>query len=134
MYISRPKATPYTIAEIATNLQVSQNHLVKVVHFMGKQQWIITSRGKGGGIQLNPDALTLQLGQVVRILQGDQPIVECNHPPCVLRVGCGLKGVLDQALDQFYAHLDQFSLQQAIQNTAQTSQNLSYIPILSIEA
>ncbi len=28
MYISRPRDTPYTIAEIARDLHVSQNHLV----------------------------------------------------------------------------------------------------------
>ena len=34
---------PYTIADIAKDLHVSQNHLVKIVHFMGKQQWIVTT-------------------------------------------------------------------------------------------
>ena len=51
MYISRPRESAYTIAEIAADLQVSQNHLVKVVHFMGKQNWLITTRGKGGGLR-----------------------------------------------------------------------------------
>jgi Rrf2 family nitric oxide-sensitive transcriptional repressor len=98
MYVARPSDAPYTIAEIAKDLHVSQNHLVKVVHFMGKQEWIITIRGKGGGIRLNPDALNSNLGSIVRILQGDNQIVECNTPPCVLRSHCGLKGILDQDL------------------------------------
>ena len=59
MYISQPKDAPYTIAEIARDLRVSQNHLVKIVHFMGKQDWIITTRGKGGGIRLNAETLNL---------------------------------------------------------------------------
>ena len=54
MYISQPRDTPYTIAEIARDLYVSQNHLMKIVHFMSKQDWIIATRGKGGGIRLNP--------------------------------------------------------------------------------
>jgi Rrf2 family nitric oxide-sensitive transcriptional repressor len=110
MYISRPKDTPYTIAEIARDLHVSQNHLVKIVHFMGKQAWIITTRGKGGGIRLNAETLNLNLGHIVRILQGNNQIVECNTPPCVLRHNCGLKGILDQALEQFYQSLDQYRL------------------------
>lgn len=80
MYISPPRDAPYTIAELAENLQVSQNHLVKVVHFMAKNEWIITSRGKGGGIRLNPDALSAQLGEIVKILQGNQEIIDCNSP------------------------------------------------------
>ena len=110
MYISRPRDTPYTIAEIARDLHVSQNHLVKIVHFMGKQDWIITTRGKGGGIRLNAETLNLNLGQIVRILQGNNQIVECNTPPCVMRSNCGLKGILDQALEQFYQSLDQYRL------------------------
>ncbi|AXY59005.1 RrF2 family transcriptional regulator [Acinetobacter sp. WCHAc010052] len=110
MYVSRPRETPYTIAEIATDLRVSQNHLVKIVHFMGKHEWLITTRGKGGGIRLNEKALQLKLGSMVRILQGENQIVECNTPPCVLRSNCGLKGILDQALEQFYSSLDQYTL------------------------
>ena len=77
---------------------------------MAKQQWIITARGRGGGIRLNPESLHLRLGEIVRVLQADQNIVECNTPPCVLRSNCGLKGILDQALDQFYHSLDQYTL------------------------
>jgi len=117
MYVSRPRELPYTIAEIAQDLHVSQNHLVKIVHFMGKQDWIITTRGKGGGIRLNPSALHMRLGEIVRILQGGSPIVECNTPPCVLRAGCGLKGILDQALEQFYDSLNQYSLQDILQRS-----------------
>ena len=36
MYVAPPREAPYTIAEIAQNLHVSQNHLIKVVHFMAK--------------------------------------------------------------------------------------------------
>ncbi|MFW1909912.1 RrF2 family transcriptional regulator [Acinetobacter ursingii] len=110
MYVSRPSEMPYTIAEIARDLHVSQNHLVKIVHFMAKQEWIITTRGKGGGLRLNPKALDLTLGKIVRILQGDHQIVECNTPPCVLRAHCGLKGILDDALESFYQTLDQYTL------------------------
>ncbi len=114
MYISRPRDVPYTIAEIAEDLHVSQNHLVKIVHFMAKQEWIITTRGKGGGLRLNPEALVLRLGDLVRILQGNQQIVECNEPPCVLRSQCSLKGILDHALEQFYQSLDQYTLKDVL--------------------
>ncbi len=40
MYVSQPKALPHTIAELAQALQVSENHLMKIVHFMAKQQWM----------------------------------------------------------------------------------------------
>lgn len=128
MYIAPARDTPYTIAEIAQDLHVSQNHLVKIVHFMGKQNWLITARGKGGGIRLNPKAMQLNLGQIVRILQRDNPIVECNTPPCVLRSSCGLKGILDQALTQFYSSLDQYTLADVLM-TPPASKYTAYSPI-----
>ncbi|MFV5501834.1 RrF2 family transcriptional regulator [Acinetobacter sp. 226] len=114
MYAAQPRDLPYTIAELAERLQVSQNHAMKIVHFMAKQDWLITTRGKGGGIRLNPASLNLQLGQIVRILQHDSNVVECNNPPCVLRPTCGLKGILDTAVDQFYHSLDQYTLQDVV--------------------
>ena len=133
MYISRPRDTPYTIAEIARDLHVSQNHLVKIVHFMGKQDWIITTRGKGGGIRLNAETLNLNLGYIVRILQGNSQIVECNTPPCVLRNNCGLKGILDQALEQFYQSLDQYCLSDVLAQSRITSErSLSAISLINV--
>lgn len=133
MYISQPRDVPYTIAEIAQDLHVSQNHLVKIVHFMGKQEWLITTRGKGGGIRLNPEALQLKLGHIVRVLQRETQIVECNTPSCVLRSRCGLKGILDQALEQFYQSLDQYSLGEVLSTPAPAHwSSLSPIQLINV--
>lgn len=114
MYIAQPKEMPYTIAELANELQVSENHAMKIVHFMAKQDWLITTRGRGGGIRMNPLTLKIPLGQIVRILQQDSQVVECNTPPCVLRKNCGLKGILDDAVEQFYASLEQYTLSEVV--------------------
>ena len=127
MYVAQPRDVPYTIAEIAEDLHVSQNHLVKIVHFMAKQEWLITTRGKGGGIRLNPTVLNQKLGQIVRILQGDHQVVECNTPPCVLRSRCGLKGILDQALEQFYISLDQHTLNEVLNTSPSARLTLIFI-------
>ncbi|ERQ00057.1 MULTISPECIES: RrF2 family transcriptional regulator [Acinetobacter] len=132
LYVARPSDVPYTIADIAKDLHVSQNHLVKVVHFMGKQHWIVTIRGKGGGIRLNPDARNIKLGEIVRILQGNHQIVECNTPPCVLRSQCGLKGILDQALESFYQSLDRYTLGEVLQHGILPSSQSSHIDFLQL--
>ncbi|OOF77947.1 transcriptional regulator [Rodentibacter caecimuris] len=107
LYISPQRDEVYTIAELAENLKVSQNHLVKIVHFMAKQHWIITTRGKGGGIRLSPSTLNLPLGEMIRTLQNTPHIINCHNPACVLRPQCRLKGVLDFALEHFYHTLNQ---------------------------
>lgn len=132
MYISPPREIPYTIAEIAKDLHVSQNHLVKIVHFMAQNNWIITTRGKGGGIRLNPQTLEYKLGNAIRTLQGDNQIVECNTPPCVLRSRCGLKGILDHAREQFYISLNQYTLQDVL-NTSPKAKYSTQSPISLIQ-
>ena len=133
MYVARPSDVPYTIADIARDLHVSQNHLVKIVYFMGKQHWIVTIRGKGGGLRLNPEAKSLKLGEIVRILQGNHQIVECNTPPCVLRSHCGLKSILDQALECFYQSLDQYTLGEVVQYgilPSSTNSNIDFLQLV----
>lgn len=133
MYVSPSREQPYTIAEIATQLQVSENHLVKIVHFMAKKNWIVTTRGKGGGIRLNPKTLEYKLGFIVRSLEGDTQIVECNTPPCVLRTQCGLKGILDNAVEQFYQSLDQHTLAETLSTTKKQSSSESlHIPVIQV--
>ena len=110
MFLAIERERLSTIPEIAAAYGISENHLTKVVHQLVRSGIIESVRGKGGGIRLNPEALQLRLGQAVRILQRETPIVECNTPPCVLRSNCGLKGILDHALEQFYQSLDQYTL------------------------
>lgn len=132
MYVAAPRDLPYTIAELADQLHVSENHAMKIVHFMAKQNWLITTRGKGGGIRLAPQTLNISLGTLVKTLQGDQQIVECNTPPCVLSNHCGLKGILDQAVHKFYQHLDQFILKDVVPESGIKINSQSPIPIIQI--
>jgi Rrf2 family transcriptional regulator, nitric oxide-sensitive transcriptional repressor len=132
MYVAQPKVEPYTIAELSQQLQVSENHAMKIVHFMAKQDWLITTRGKGGGIRLNTKTLELKLGYIVRILQRENQIVECNKPPCILRSNCGLKGILNQALEQFYKHLDQYTLGGILKTSNPTHPSPTLIDLINL--
>ena len=114
MFLLKPSEELVTIAQAAAALKISENHLVKVTHFMVKQGWIISTRGKGGGIRLAPKAYELPIGEIVRTLEHDQKAVNCLEPACALRFSCGLKPLLDQALEQFYQHLNGFQLRDAL--------------------
>ncbi|MFZ6720389.1 Rrf2 family transcriptional regulator [Undibacterium sp. Ji49W] len=115
MYLShKEREEPVTITEIATKFAISRNHLVKVVHFMAQKNWIITTRGKGGGMALAGPAKTYRLGTTIRELEGESALIDCATPPCELRGNCQLKTILDQALSVFYAHLDTHTLEDAL--------------------
>jgi Rrf2 family nitric oxide-sensitive transcriptional repressor len=113
IYLAAEPGRRATIAEIAQVFGVSENHLVKVVHFLGRQGWIETLRGKGGGLQLACPAEDIVIGQVVRDTEGPAEPAECFAPdggPCILGRGCRLKGVLSEAVNAFYGVLDGYTL------------------------
>ncbi|CDF98282.1 Putative Transcriptional regulator [Avibacterium paragallinarum JF4211] len=95
---------------------------------MAKQQWLITSRGKGGGIRLAESTLDLPLGEMLRTFQGNEPLVNCVSPKCGLQPQCQLKHLLDNALEQFYQNLNQYPLRKVISNHSQDRINfISYL-------
>ena len=114
MYLGSIEGPSVTIARLAEDLQVSKNHLVKVVHFMAQQQWLLTSRGKSGGIALAKRPEDYAIGDVVRVLEQNsvngERLINCQQPPCVLLPACGLPFILQQALEQFYQFLTQYNL------------------------
>ena len=103
-----------TISEIAAQFDVSRHHLVKVVHFMAQQGWLQTTRGKGGGLSLARPPRAYTLGELVRGLEGTEPLIDCAQPPCVLKGACAFKGILDEAQAAFYQALERHTLADAV--------------------
>lgn len=113
MYLSQhqdSRVQPVTSAEIAAQFAIPHNHLVKVVNRLGKLGLVIATRGRNGGLRLGRDGAEIRLGATLRALESDMPLIDCQQPPCSLQGHCGLKGVLDQALDAFYDSLDRYTL------------------------
>ena len=119
IYLATDTTRRATIAEIAKAFVISENHLVKVVHFLGKQGWIETVRGKGGGIQLAMLPMQVNVGQVVRGTEGAAMPAVCfgeDDDRCVIDGSCRLKGVLGEAVRAFYAVLDHYTLEDLSRN------------------
>jgi Rrf2 family transcriptional regulator, nitric oxide-sensitive transcriptional repressor len=102
-----------TIAQIARAFDVSENHLVKVVHHLGKSGWLANVRGKGGGLELAQAPSRINVGHVVRAAEGTAALAECladTESQCVIGPWCRLRGVLDEAMSAFYAVLERYTL------------------------
>ncbi len=122
MYLSvGERSEPVTITEIATRFDVSRHHLVKVVHRLGQLNWIVTTRGKGGGLALARAPTEYRLGDIIRTLEDGGALIDCSTPPCVLRRGCNVKSALDGALAAFYAKLNESSLSDLVRRQTAAS-------------
>ena len=113
LYVAAAPEGRATIAEIASAFNISEHHLVKVVHFLGREGLLANTRGHGGGLRLARSASDINLGRVVRLAEGGDRLAECfdrQTNRCALAGGCGLERALRLALAQFYAELDRHSL------------------------
>lgn len=112
MYLALRPGELASIPEIARAYDISENHLMKVVHQLAKNGVIESVRGKGGGVRLNRPASEIRLGPIVRQAETPAPIVEClgQDPQCCLNPACKLKSVLVEAFAALYGVLDQYTL------------------------
>lgn len=102
-----------TIEEIAGAYGISESHLTKVVHKLGRLNIIDTVRGRRGGMRLNCQPSEINIGATVRQMEGNLTIVECfdsEHNTCPIAPVCGLTGILGEALEAFMTVLDRYTL------------------------
>ena len=119
IYLAAQPQRRATIAEIAAAFEVSEHHLTKVVHFLGKNGWLANVRGKGGGLGLAMAPELMVVGDVVRRTEGADVLAECfqtEDAHCTIMRICRLRGVLGEALKAFYAVLDEYTLADLVQN------------------
>lgn len=110
MNIALKPAQLATVLEIARAHDISQNHLMKVVHQLAKSGVIVSVRGKGGGICLALPAKDIRLGAAIRLAEGAAPECLGGEPQFNLIPACKLKAVLVDAFTALYGVLDNFTL------------------------
>lgn len=120
IYLTQPAAIKrFTIRTAAEELNVSVHHLVKVVNFMANQGWIISLRGRNGGIMLAGPPESYRIGSLIRILEERDAarknvLIDCLSLECPLQNQCFIKNILTEALDVFTGYLNRFSLRDVI--------------------
>ena len=100
-------------AELASDLHLSRNHLSKIVQHLARHGIVVTQRGGGGGAALALPADQVRLGDVVRLLEHGQPLVECfaaGGGECSLDGCCRLKSRLRHAEARFLDDLNRSTL------------------------
>ena len=112
MYLGVQPDRLATISEIAAAHEISENHLMKVVHQLGRSGYLETVRGKGGGMRLARAPKDIVLGEVIRQTEGDIAMVECfaDNLSCRILSACRLRGILREALSAMFLVLDGYTL------------------------
>ena len=114
--LMRMASTPdraHSTAELAAEFGLSRHHLSKIMQRLARGGIVMTRRGGGGGASLAHAPQDIRLGDVVRLLEEDQPLVECFQSitnSCALDGRCRLKARLRAAERAFLTDLDRATL------------------------
>lgn len=85
----------FTIADLSQKTLVPEPYLQKILLLLKKHHYVESKRGNQGGVKLLKDPGEINLGEVIRKLEGPLAPMSCAsvtaYEPCVLEAGCLLK-------------------------------------------
>lgn len=113
MRMAGDPARAFSTSELAKDLGLSRNHLAKIMQHLSRAGLIDTRRGGGGGAVLARPAAEIRLGDIVRVLEEGQPLVDCFGPDagtCSINGRCRLKARLRSAETAFLDDLNRATL------------------------
>ena len=113
MRMASEPARAFSTLELAADLGLSRNHLAKIMQHLSRAGFIETRRGGGGGAVLARPAGEIRLGDIVRLLEEDQPLVACfggDSGACSIDARCRLKARLRAAETAFLDDLNRSTL------------------------
>jgi len=132
MYCALHPGTIVRMEDIASAFGISKAHLLKSARQLGKLGYLKTTRGRTGGVQLGMAPERINIGAVVRALEGDSEVVECFNPStntCPLIGECQLTGIFHRGLEAFLAELDKVTLADVTHDSEALRQRLPSLAV-----
>ncbi len=108
IYLGSRSSGLSSIREISDTFSVSQNHMMKVVQDLANAQFLVSVRGRNGGIRLARPANEINLGALLRHTEGLTDLIDCEG--CRIAPACTLPIVLSEATAAFVAVFDKYTL------------------------
>ena len=117
--------TKPTIQDAANKYGISANHLAKVAQTLVLHGYVLSHRGRGGGLELAMATNEINVGTVVRQTENLE-LLECFGKGCECPIEpiCLLYRALDKAQQAFLEVLDKYTLADLIKNKTRLRQVL----------
>lgn len=97
----------FSVEDVSRAYDISRNHAMKIVQRLAGAGYLASFRGRGGGLRLARPPGEINLGELVRFLEGECELVACfgSTHTCKISGQCRLQGALGEALHAFFASL-----------------------------
>ena len=113
MYLGNNPDKISTVDELSSILGLSTHHVKKIVYKLSTNNYILSLKGRNGGIKLGMDPKDINLGKLLEITEDNLDILECfsiENNTCSLNNCCKLKPIINDALESFKLELSKYTL------------------------
>ena len=113
MYLGNNPDKLSTVDELSSILGLSTHHVKKIVYKLSTNNYILSLKGRNGGIKLGMDPKDINLGKLFEITEDNLDILECfsiENNTCSLNNCCKLKPIINDALESFKLELSKYTL------------------------
>lgn len=102
----------FTVDELSSILNLSPHHTKKVIYKLSKNDYVVSLKGRNGGIKLVKDPSEINLRDVFEKSGENLNIIECfsENNTCNIKNNCKLKPILNQSLEFFLLSLSKYTL------------------------
>lgn len=114
IYLANNRDKNSIVDELARELEISEHHLKKIVNKLAKTEYIISVKGRNGGLKLGLEPKDINLGKVLMFTEENLNLVECMDKPdtCpLMKNGCKLKGIISKSLNSFIEEMSKYTLE-----------------------
>ncbi|MEG3767530.1 Rrf2 family transcriptional regulator [Alteromonas sp. 14N.309.X.WAT.G.H12] len=136
IYLALRRNQTVKTGDIAKSYGVSYNHLKKVITLLIEHEYILATKGRGGGIRLALEANAINIGKVFRLTIEDVALAECFASPsnkCVISPTCRLRTILQDATSIFIAELDKYTLSDLVEGRENALANHLAIDVIELK-
>ncbi|BCS88252.1 RrF2 family transcriptional regulator [Pseudodesulfovibrio sediminis] len=103
---------PVPSKDTAEREGLSLKYLEKLIKMLKQEGYVKGKRGPNGGNVLTREPADISIGEVARILDGEDQVLECDCDPstCTRAAVCLKRSIWDDASMAMYKMLDSYSL------------------------
>ncbi|MDG1022096.1 MAG: Rrf2 family transcriptional regulator [Emcibacteraceae bacterium] len=120
-YAALKKNELASIREVSEVYGISSNHLMKVIHHLGKGNYLATIRGKNGGFRLARDPKDISIGELIRYTEDDLALINSNAKNTDQNEKVSFNAIVEQALGSFIATVDNYTLADLVEGQTLTN-------------
>ena len=112
IYLAHNEDKLCTVEELAEKLETSPHHMKKVVHKLASTDYVVSLKGRTGGLRLGLSPEEINLGEVLTFTEENLNLFECfSNSNCpMVSGGCKLKAISHVALSKFINEFSAYTL------------------------